>query len=367
MSIETATGISLICGVICLAIAIYQLRYDDRRKASNFFIAISICCFLFIWQHYEHGKTQKENVSVVSSTPNTVAALGAVPVPTPSPTPDATLVSNPISLVKENSWENAWPRIFCEPEWVPAKDNQDNQLKSINMWVEGITRKPQFTIVHASVRSWTDETVAKLQSAKGAYITDDQGRAYDLQKEFRMGSNNFVSDGEVRPAVIERFELWFPETKPTHSITLSHPQFSLIKVYEHGPVPQPSSDASANKEHQAPDLSQDLSRPKVMNEQSPTLLSPPSNHLGWQKFGPPSSGPSQKSTLSSVPMTSDVTSHSETPTPNGFYADVTPSAESYYYSPPSAGSYYSSPSPNRVLIFKQPSRQNAIRHRGFRR
>lgn len=201
--------------VIPLFIGIYQLHHEKDRKAAKAFLfgTISIVGAL-VWIFFGKPKLENRNDDIkVSPVLRSWVKIGSEP------------------------WVNAWPNMIREPEEVPTTDHAgSNDSRSLELTVEGVVLTSDHTVIHVAVKNLAQATV-NLLPATGSYLLDDQNQPYDFQSEGRPGDGAFFLTGEIRPYVVERFQLLFPPMRSTSFITLKHAQFLPITIYQYKPVP----------------------------------------------------------------------------------------------------------------------------------
>ena len=205
-----------VIGVASLLLGIFQLLTENRRfAAAFFFLGTTVVMFLIGWRFF--AKSNQESFDPSSKEP---------------------ILTRPWAVVTPYKWTNVWPNLAREPDYVSAQEHdQSDKFRILSMWVEGISLTQDQTVVHVAVRNGTDDRQASLEPGSGSYIVDDQGRSYDFISESRYGEEPFTNNGEIRPGVVERFELVFPIIQNADSMILNHPQFSPITVFKRKPKP----------------------------------------------------------------------------------------------------------------------------------
>ena len=137
-------------------------------------------------------------------------------------------------------------RLICKPGWVPSLSTT-NPYQQINLWAENITFYENSMEIGIAVSPWTNySSDAYLSKAAGAYITDENGFRYDIQKD--GGDYPGEDFRAIKPDEIYRFRLIFSRSRPTNKLILHHPQFKPITLLlpwadtstNATPVPTPS-------------------------------------------------------------------------------------------------------------------------------
>jgi hypothetical protein len=145
-------------------------------------------------------------------------------------------------------------KIVCKPQWVSTVNDGNSRFEKLNLWVEDVVFNEGSTELHVAVSPWSGSTEsAYLHDASGAYITDDHGFRYDVQRD--LGEYR-----EIKPDEIYRFALHFPKTRATDKLIFHHRQFQAITLWFPWAYlrPDPESGSSASESLPRPADSQDL-------------------------------------------------------------------------------------------------------------
>lgn len=120
--------------------------------------------------------------------------------------------------------------VKCNPTWVPSASPL-HAYDRIALSVESIVFDQSFTALHVAVKPGEGaEQDVLLRSAVKAYLTDDNGYRYDLQKD--DGSYSLYLTRDIKPDEIYRFSLIFlGKMRPTEKLLFHHPQFQPITVW----------------------------------------------------------------------------------------------------------------------------------------
>jgi len=131
-------------------------------------------------------------------------------------------------------------QVVCQqPGWVISKRTED-PFKEMNMWVENVAFNQDSTNVQVDVSPWENSPESFLQPAKDAYLTDDHGFRYDVQRDEgtypdpdqRQADGTYAGKKRtVKQNEIYRYDLVFGKARPTEFLILHHPQFQNITVW----------------------------------------------------------------------------------------------------------------------------------------
>ena len=147
----------------------------------------------------------------------------------PKPQPEPPPVAPPQPTVVETYHA----RVICEPEsvhtrgWTSDPDKPENK---VDIKIDSIDMDGDFAILHAAVAIHEGEEFGLLKAATWAYVTDNNGKRYDLSQDDPKG---YPHSGyrELKFGEIVKLDLQFPKfEKLPRFIYFSHPQFPILRV-----------------------------------------------------------------------------------------------------------------------------------------